>query len=134
MLSPDDGWIVGYEAPAQPKSGQLPKSVVLRYSGGVWSRVPSPPTLDAASISPVSATEAWAAGGGSVTQVAPRDESITQAFVIAEQSKRCSWPAATSHTTATCPLSLISQRPFSVTPLHPLAVGPLEVSGGAFGP
>ena len=51
---------------------------------------------------------------------------------IAEQSKRCSLLSATSQTTATWPLSLISQRPFSVTPLQPLAVGPPPVpTGGA---
>ncbi|HEX8983475.1 MAG TPA: hypothetical protein VF792_11925 [Ktedonobacterales bacterium] len=67
MRSPTDGWAIGQEVSPLPKSGQPPKSVVLHYTNGIWTRVPSAPNLDMEGISFVSSTEAWVAEGNGLS-------------------------------------------------------------------
>jgi hypothetical protein len=62
MVSPTEGWAVGHATPAN--NPNAPTVVLMHYTHGVWSAVPTTLQGQLESISMDSATDGWAAGTG----------------------------------------------------------------------
>lgn len=69
MVSPNDGWAVGVEHPTQPKSPSPMRSVILHYTDGTWTRVPSTGCPSLSAVAMASPSDGWALGADGFGQV-----------------------------------------------------------------
>jgi hypothetical protein len=80
FLSPARGWAVGFSC--APNCARGPEDTLIeRWNGSTWTRVPSPdlsPIEGLTSVSAVSATDAWAAG----TYYAPRSLQVFRTLLL----------------------------------------------------
>jgi hypothetical protein len=61
MVSPTEGWAVGFAIPADDPNN-TPTAVLMHYTRGVWTRVQTAIHERVSSVSMVSATDGWAVG------------------------------------------------------------------------
>ncbi|HLY31682.1 MAG TPA: hypothetical protein VKQ36_11690, partial [Ktedonobacterales bacterium] len=65
MVSPDEGWAVGFATnPGNGSTRSLPSGLILHYSDGQWSKVSEMPNTELWSVQMLSPTDGWLAGGG----------------------------------------------------------------------
>jgi hypothetical protein len=62
MVSPDEGWTVGSAGDFSVRN--LPSGLILRYSGGKWTKFSMTPDAEFFSVQMLSPTDGWVAGGG----------------------------------------------------------------------
>jgi len=62
MVSPTDGWAVGFES--YTANNNEDGSVILRWDGAAWNRVTSPTLQPLYTVKMITASDGWAAGKG----------------------------------------------------------------------
>ena len=61
MISPDEGWAVGWGDHADSR---IPSGVILHFHDGTWTKVSITPNAELYSVHMFSPTDGWVAGGG----------------------------------------------------------------------